>query len=84
MEETNDTFRLYWPEIENARKYRVRFYVDGRPKLFEIFKDGQTEILIPKKEEYIGKRLRLIVRSIPEVPRGRHYRDGIYWTYEPE
>jgi|GEM_PF-2333352 len=84
MEETDDAFRLYWPDRESARLYRVRFYVNGRTKSFQINRPGENEILIPKKEEYIGKRLRLIVRSIPEVPRGRHYRDGIYWTYEED
>lgn len=84
MEETDDAFRLYWPDREDAHLYRVRFYVNGRTRSFQVNRPGENEILIPKEEEYIGKRLRLIVRSIPEVPRGRHYRDGIYWTYEPE
>ena len=82
LEETDDAFRLSWPDRETASLYRVRFYVNGRTKEFVIKRPPENEFIIPKKEEYIGKRLRLIVRAIPKEYRGQHYRDGIYWSYE--
>ncbi len=84
MEETEDAFRLHWPHKDTVYKYRVRLYVNGKPNLFEVHEADDNEILIPKSEEYLNKRLRLTVRVMPLLPHQYRYYDGHFWKYEAE
>lgn len=79
LEETDTAFRLFWPVIENARRYIIQLYVGGKPTLFKVLKAEQTEFVIPKETGYLGERLRFVVRSVPKIRFSPTYRDGIQW-----
>lgn len=84
LEETENSFILSWPTDESARRYYVRLYVNGRRSLFKIHKQDENQIVIPKSEEYLNKRLRLSVRTVPKLATGRHLFDGHFWTYKSD
>lgn len=79
MEEKDDMYLLSWPEKEDARRYFIRLYIDGKPSFFRIIKTDQTEWEIPKDKAYEGHGLRFTVRSIPAKPHFPRHKDGIYW-----
>lgn len=81
MEEKTDSFRLYWPLREDARRYNVFFYVDGKREFYKILKQAQGEIIIKKDPKYLNKGLRLEVKTVP-LPNKPHFSDGIYWVYK--
>ena len=81
LEETDSAFHLSWPLREDARRYYVRFYINGKQEFFKIQKPEQNEITIPKEEKYLNKGLRLEVRTIP-LPNKPRFSDGHYWKYE--
>lgn len=81
MEEREDSFRLYWPDMENARRYFVRLYVNGKEEFFKILRTDKTEYIIPKSDYYLGDGLRFTVRVVPNRPFGNAPRDGVYWKY---
>ena len=76
-----DYFLLNWNKDELARRYFIRFYVNGRQKLYKIIKTDTREWKIPKKEEYYGKGLRFTVRTLPKKPFWPRQKDGVYWEY---
>lgn len=83
MKETEEEYVLSWPEDENAKRYFIRFYINGRQEYFKILKTDFREWRIPKREEYLNKGLRFTVRSVPKSPFLPREKDGIYWeTYE--
>ena len=84
LEDTGDNFRLYWPAKDNVRRYYMKFYVNGKQELFKILKSTENEFLIPKKPEYLNKRLRLTVRTIQESAHGHGLYDGHFWVYREE
>jgi hypothetical protein len=81
MQEKTDSFRLYWPKKDSARRYYIRFYADGKQEFFKILKPDQTELIIPKDPKYLNKGLRLEVRTIP-LPNKFAVSDGVYWEYK--
>ena len=81
MEEKTDSFRLYWPQRTDAKRYFVRLYVNGKLTFFKNLKPEQNEIVINKDPKYLGKGLRLEVKTIP-LPREHALYDSIYWEYK--
>lgn len=84
IEDTGDNFRLYWPAKDNVRRYYVKFYVNGKQEFLKLLKSTENELLIPKKPEYLNKRLRLTVRIIQEEAHGYGLYDGHFWVYREE
>ena len=84
IEDTGDNFRLYWPAKDNVRRYYVKFYVNGKQEFLKLLKSTENELLIPKKPEYLNKRLRLTVRIIQENAYGHGLYDGHFWVYREE
>jgi hypothetical protein len=81
MQENTDSFRLYWPMHSEARRYYLRFYVDGKLEFFKILKTDQNELIIKKDPKYLGKGLRVEVTTMP-FPQNPTFSDGIYWEYK--
>jgi len=82
MEEKEDEFVLTWPEKEEiAKRYFVRFYINGKQEYFKILKTDKNEFSIPKKPEYANKRMRLTVRTIPKRRSNPRFYDGHFWVY---
>ncbi|MBU1018042.1 fibronectin type III domain-containing protein [Patescibacteria group bacterium] len=84
MEEADDGFRLYWPRRDDAYKYWVYFYVNGRENFFKYLPADENEIIIPKNPEYLNKRLRLTVRVTPLESHNLVYYDGHFWSYKEQ
>lgn len=79
--DAGDHFLLKWSSDENARRYFIRLYLDGKQELFKIVKTDTTEWKVPKKEEDLGKGFRFTVRTLPKGPFLPRQKDGVYWRY---
>jgi len=81
LQETDTEFQLTWPKRDDARRYYVRFFVNGKQEFFKVLRPENNYITIPKDPKYLNKGLRLEVKTIP-LPNKPHFSDGIYWKYE--
>jgi len=81
LKETDTEFQLSWPKRDDARRYYVRFFANGRQEFFKILRPENNYFTILKDPKYLNKGLRLEVKTIP-LPNKPHFSDGIYWKYE--
>lgn len=83
-EETDAAFLLTWPAMENVKKYRVIFSVDGKRRFMKDLSPNENKITIEKSRFYEGKGLTVTVRTLKLVLTGMSYSDGHYWVYDPK
>jgi hypothetical protein len=80
MEETEDSYILTWPDKSSqAKRYLIQLYVDGPREIFDIIPTDEPTYILQKKPEWEHSRFRFTVRTIPFVPTGVRYFDGIFW-----
>lgn len=84
MVEEDDRFVLSWPDKEDVKRYKLKYYLNGKYMYFKYLKEGQNEWIIDKKDEDIGSRMKLSISSIPQERFGPVHRDTIAWKYEVE
>lgn len=82
VSENNDAFILNWPSKKGILRYYTKFYVDGKRQSSKLFKKGESEYRIEKKDDYLGKKLKFTVRILSKKIYGLPMYDGIVWNYK--
>ncbi|MBI5411776.1 hypothetical protein HZA43_01210 [Candidatus Peregrinibacteria bacterium] len=78
--ETDSSFTLSWPSMDNVRRYRTLFFLDGKRQWMHDFPPEETSFNLNKSKAYEGKGLRFEVSTLLKNPMDPSYSDGIYWT----
>ena len=78
-EDGEDHWTWTWPDkSDQARRYIINFYVDGKPALLKFLKTDKAEFRLEKLPKYLGNKYKFTVKTLP-IKYKPTYNDGIYW-----